>query len=1756
LHRVARVFLSHVGPEAPAIRRLATALREVGHDIWIDDHEFVALRPAGAESRLYDADILVVFVSKAAPHGWLDRDTMRAMQFLAPRAWAAVARLEDVALPEHIASLPCVDLFPDDRALADGMAQLAQKTEAHRTRHADTSRSPAPQLVSGSSAPRLQSPLGSSSPGAESTAPPVPRRERGRVARVFLSHASPDKPTVRRIAAALRAAGHEPWLDEDDILVGESIPAAVERGLRDADFVVLCLSKAAAARGWVEAERDATLMQQFSERKERVLPARLEDVAPPYLIAQLAYVDLFPDEQAFERGVARLTRSIEAHQARHTAAAGPLPASTPPIGRSPPVAWPFPARLDADLAPQSERVEDVSRPRATSPDLGRGGGGGGSPNPPQVELGKVAADLVVITVLDEEYDAVVACLTEPRHIRGSARESNLHAWKIGKVWSPLYEAQFRVAVGQSTATTTEGALATTEALRLFAPRYIAFVGVAGGFPIDGQRHSDVAVSSVVWAYEYGKVDTGGFAPRQDFTYRCDAGLVRAVAAVRTAKWWHDDENPDRPPRVRTGPIASGDKVIDDPNERFFAAVRVAFPKLLAVEMEGAGVAAAIHAAQAKGQSAGFVLVRGISDMPHTKPPGERNSTAERDGWKQAASRNAARFLAHLVAAAWPTPPRGEAVEDASTTSAALGGTMQATQFAGPELSAAAHLAQLSEVLPGTPTTSMGAPQPPTPERSVAAVTVGAASTVVAFGAGSAATAAAQSLSLRREEETEALAKQLDDAFARRKQLQELGESVAEVAREILDIKRRLREGGQLRAGDRLGSDGRYQLIHQVGRGGFAVVWKAKDRRKEIHVAIKVLHANLSGDLQRRERFFRGARMMQMLDHPAVVRVLDPHCEDGGFRYFVMEFVPGSNLHDAVLTRLVTRNDVLPLILEIGEALAQAHAKGMIHRDIKPANILLDEQGNARLTDFDLVGAHDTTGGTRTGAMGTVVYAAPEGLQRPQDATPRADVFGLGMTAIFCLAGHDLTMDTLVDRTGALAELDCTESVRRVLTRAVEWKADRRFADAAAMVAALRDAMDGSSQSVTSDGRGAVTTQPVVQAHPVSVSISSPPEQRPTNDAEFVLDVQERPAWAIDSGRDNYGLWAAFEVEGVRQRMRWIPPGTFLMGSPSSEAGHRDREGPQHEVTLTRGYWLGETPVTQALWVAVIGDNPSRFVGDDRPVERVSWSDCQEFIARVNRVVEGLETRLPTEAEWEYACRAGTTAATWVGDLSLRGDNDAPELDAIAWYGGNSGVDFEFKDGADSSGWPEKQHPHTSAGTHPVGRKAPNPFGLYDMLGNVWEWCAHGKRVYLDDPVTDPVRGREDSFRIDRGGAWSSSARWVRAAYRGVIPRESRDDGLGFRLAAGQASARSQSEREPPERELVDHEPGREPPRREPPEQELAGRESPERAPLEREPPKREPQPPPERELADREPGREPPRLEPPEQELADREPGREPPRPEPPEQELADREPGREPPRPEPPEQELAGRESPEREPLEREPPKREPQPRARKFRFFFIGSIVAVMFARNTGVEKPPSDAAGPPDVLAVMPPDAQVTTFPQDAVQVEIDATIGDAAVPDVAVPDAASRAAIPAAVTIKPASVFVLTEEALLGKWTFSGPDAYYTDDDISYAINIQIQKIYSTDKNNQCCGIYTEDTTCGRPSKQCGHCESPFLECRLEETRSDNGPAITELTIDAEISQSPCHHNGFSLTLQQKSLTKAILRLSNGDGLKGAWDATKK
>ncbi|HEY0133138.1 MAG TPA: protein kinase [Nannocystis sp.] len=306
-----------------------------------------------------------------------------------------------------------------------------------------------------------------------------------------------------------------------------------------------------------------------------------------------------------------------------------------------------------------------------------------------------------------------------------------------------------------------------------------------------------------------------------------------------------------------------------------------------------------------------------------------------------------------------------------------------------------------------------------------------------------------------------LTKALDGAIARRDSLQ--GDpraeprAIAAAEAEIRRLRKEFREGTQLQAGDVLGR-GRYRLEERIGQGGFAGVWRATDLRDQSDVAIKVLHGQFAEDKSRRERFFRGAWKMSELQHPAIVRVLEPYGDENGQFYFVMEYLPGGTLHAAVQDMQVTAEVALKMLAQVGQALHFAHERGLVHRDVKPSNVMIDGE-RGKLTDFDLVRETDITGGTRTGAMGTFIYAAPEVMSRPQDADVRADIYGLGMTVVFALYGADLAMDVIRDADRFIDRLPCNAVLKDVLKKSVAWDRNDRFTSAAEFVAALERASE-------------------------------------------------------------------------------------------------------------------------------------------------------------------------------------------------------------------------------------------------------------------------------------------------------------------------------------------------------------------------------------------------------------------------------------------------------------------------------------------------------------------------------------------------------------------------------------------------------------------------------------------------------------------------------------------------------------------------
>jgi len=225
----------------------------------------------------------------------------------------------------------------------------------------------------------------------------------------------------------------------------------------------------------------------------------------------------------------------------------------------------------------------------------------------------------------------------------------------------------------------------------------------------------------------------------------------------------------------------------------------------------------------------------------------------------------------------------------------------------------------------------------------------------------------------------------------------------------------------------------------------------------------------------------------------------------------------------------------------------------------------------------------------------------------------------------------------------------------------------------------------------------------------------------------------------------------------------IHAGQFKMGSPLNELGRSSNEI-QHDITLTKAYYMQSTEVTQGQWKSVMGSNPSHFsdCGDDCPVENISWNDTQEFIQELNKKEKTNMYRLPTEAEWEYAARAGSTTPIYNGNITKIDCKLDANLDQIGWYCGN----------ADTK-------------TYPIAQKLPNAWGLYDMYGNVWEWCQDWYADYMTDALTNPTGPETGSFRVARGGFWGSQARFCRSAYRNWMSPDDRLSHYGFRLVSSQ-----------------------------------------------------------------------------------------------------------------------------------------------------------------------------------------------------------------------------------------------------------------------------------------------------------------------------------------------------------------------------------
>ena len=280
-----------------------------------------------------------------------------------------------------------------------------------------------------------------------------------------------------------------------------------------------------------------------------------------------------------------------------------------------------------------------------------------------LSAGEVFVDIAIVTILQEEYDAVLRSLANVRPVAGTNAFPNVHSWIVGEIYSPVHKAPFSVVlVLSSHAGTSASLLATKNTLLAFEPKYVLVVGVAGG--LGKVRLGDVVVASRICAYEYGKIDHG-FQPRDSLDSLTDGALTGAALTLesRYPLWYKEFEELPSKPTIHVGYVASGDKVVDDRTDAFFQAVISSRPKVIAVEMEGAGVAAAIQDARELQRQVGFAMIRGISDIPRAggslsgEQAGQSAQTEKRDSMKRQASTAASIFAAQLVRHAWPQPPR-------------------------------------------------------------------------------------------------------------------------------------------------------------------------------------------------------------------------------------------------------------------------------------------------------------------------------------------------------------------------------------------------------------------------------------------------------------------------------------------------------------------------------------------------------------------------------------------------------------------------------------------------------------------------------------------------------------------------------------------------------------------------------------------------------------------------------------------------------------------------------------------------------------------------------------------------------------------------------------------------------------------------------------------------------------------------------------------------------------------------------------------
>ena len=582
----------------------------------------------------------------------------------------------------------------------------------------------------------------------------------------------------------------------------------------------------------------------------------------------------------------------------------------------------------------------------------------------------------------------------------------------------------------------------------------------------------------------------------------------------------------------------------------------------------------------------------------------------------------------------------------------------------------------------------------------------------------------------------------------------------------------------------------YKIFQSLGSGGFGDTYLAEDLDLPGNPKCVVKHlkpkSSDPGVLKIAQKLFeREAKTLYKLGSDSdQIPKLFAHFQEGIEFYLVQEYIEGQDISKELTPgKKLSEFYTIALLKGILSALAVVHKNKIIHRDIKPQNLMRRQSDHKIvLIDFGAVKEISVLATNKQGettltiAVGTPGYMPSEqGIGKPRLSS---DIYAVGMVGIKALTGIISPKQLPTDpETGNIIwqkQAQVSDRLANILNKMVQEYFPLRYKNATEVLEALKDIMTLSTSTQTST---AETTVIITPPTPISTQTLKAETTVIVNQPTPTLFLQPQPKIEIQTF-ETVTLDARGEVincrqcqaevmienlgNGVTLEMVKIPGGRFLMGSPETEAGREDDEGPQHYVDVPE-FFMGKYPVTQAEWEAVMGNNPSYFKGANRPVENVSWNDATEFCQKLSQIT-GKKYSLPSESQWEYACRAGTTTPFSFGKTITS---------ELVNFNGN----YTYADAA--KGKYRKE-------TTDVGIFPPNAFGLYDMHGNVWEWCQDVWHSNYNGAPTDGnawETGGDSNYRLLRGGSWYLISWYCRSAWRYYFLADFHYYGRGFRVVS-------------------------------------------------------------------------------------------------------------------------------------------------------------------------------------------------------------------------------------------------------------------------------------------------------------------------------------------------------------------------------------